>query len=97
RVVRGGEVDRPHSLTPNRFERCNGRRDVARAEVGLDVIEGQDARRFRRELLGEEAGVVGDDDAASLLARFAEVICDALAGDADVVESEILTDDAAPP
>ena len=49
-----------------------------------------------RELLGEEARVVRDDDAASLLPRFLEVVGDALAGDADVVEGEVLADDAAP-
>ena len=62
----------------------------------MDVVEGQDAGRLRRELFGEEASVVRDDDAASLLVRLLQVICDALAGDADVVEGEILTDDAAP-
>ena len=96
RVVRRGEVDRAHGLAADGLERDARRRHVARAEKRLNAVERQDLGRLGRELLREEARVVGDDDAASFLSALLEVVGDPLGGDADVLEGEVFSDDAAP-
>src|SRR5205823_6596673 len=90
------EVDRAHRLAADRLEGDARRRHVAVAEEGVDVVEGEDLRGLEGELLGEETRVVRDHDARSPLARLPEVVCDALAGDADVLEREVFADDATP-
>ena len=70
---------------------------VARAEVGLDVVEGEDAWPLPTRTFRRGSGCrTRRRRRVPFWSDFLQVVGDALAGDADVVEGEILSDDAAP-
>jgi hypothetical protein len=65
-------------------------------EVDLDAVAGEHLRSGGGEVLGGEAGIVADDQAAAGGPGLLEVIGDALGAVADVLEGELLPDDGPP-
>jgi hypothetical protein len=79
------------------LERDAGGRHIAIAQEGLDPVERENLRRLGRELLGEEPGVISNDDSGPFDSRFLDVVDDPLGGQPDILEGEILADDTPPP
>jgi hypothetical protein len=84
----------PRRIVSNAMHR---RRNVAIADVRPEVVEGEHLRGLGGELLRQKARVVADENPAGLDALAVDEIDDALNGDADVLEREVLADHAPPP
>ena len=73
RVVAGGDDDAGRRAALDDLVRAHLGRDGVRGERDGDVVREQDLGGGRREVLGREPAVVGDDDALGLLAALDDV------------------------